>query len=90
MYHMKKQIEFSDILKYVYHETSPEENFLIEQELFHHEDNAIEMFYELIQMKKDLDHLQLVPSEHIVSNIMNYAHLKNKGLKSQDTEQQYV
>ncbi len=84
---MKKQIKSSDVLRYVYHETSAEENFWIEKALFEQGDIAVEAFYEFIQMKKDLDKIESIPSKRTIANIMAYARSKSKNT---DTEKQYV
>lgn len=85
---MKKQIKSSDVLRYVYHETSPEENFWIEKALFEQGNIAVEAFYEFIQMKKDLDKIESTPSKQTINKIMNYARSKNK--HTDNKEKQYV
>ena len=61
-----------DIVRYVYLETSEEENYLIEQTLLTEPD--LQQFYEdVLEMKVDLDHVIVGPSYETVQNILVYS-----------------
>lgn len=77
---MKKQIKSSDILRYVYHETSAEENFRIENALFEQGSESVEEFYQYIQMKSDLDNVESIPSQRTIDRIKAYARQKCNNL----------
>jgi len=82
---MKKQIKSSDILRYVYHETSAEENFWIEKLLFEEGHPLVEEFYDFIQMKDDLNQLETVPSSRTIDRIMTYARSQGRSKKATKT-----
>ena len=61
-----------DIIRYVYLETSDEENLLIEQTLLTESD--LQQFYEeVLEVKNDLERLKKSPSERAIQNILAYS-----------------
>jgi CRISPR/Cas system CSM-associated protein Csm2 small subunit len=62
----------NDIIRYVYLETSEEENFLIQQTLL--TETHLQQFYEeLLETKQVLDQSQANPSERVLQNILAYS-----------------
>jgi hypothetical protein len=62
----------NDIIRYVYLETTEEENFLIEQTLLTESD--LQQFYiEMLETKQDLDRPLANPSEQAIQNILMYS-----------------
>jgi len=62
-----------DIIRYLYQETSPEETQALEKELFEKNNPMVELFYELAQLKSDLNKLKTAPSRRAVKNILEYS-----------------
>ena len=61
-----------DIIRFVYHETSEEENVLIEQTLLTETD--LQQFYEeLVETQHELDQVATAPSERVVQQILLYS-----------------
>jgi hypothetical protein len=60
-------------MKRLYHETSPEETKEIDKALLSNSELQRE-YNELVSLKKELDTVQLQPSEDVVNKILNYAH----------------
>ena len=62
----------NDIIRYVYSETSEEENFLIKQTLL--TETHLQQFYEeMLETKQVLDQFQAHPSERAYQNILAYS-----------------
>jgi hypothetical protein len=73
---MNKLVSFYDIIRYVYEETSVEEQMNIEYALFVEADDDSELlqfFYECIQTKSDLNKLVFEPSSAVIDNIVAYS-----------------
>lgn len=62
----------NDIIRYIYKETSEEESLEIDNALLCNP-TLLEMFLELDAAKVQLDGLIMVPSDHIVDNIIHYS-----------------
>ena len=61
-----------DIVRFVYHETSEEENVLIEQTLLTETD--LQQFYEeLVETQRELDQVATAPPERVVQQILLYS-----------------
>ena len=74
---MIKTFTPNDIIRYVYNETSIDENYFIEQSLI--EDGTLQNIYEdLIYLKEKIDKSILSPSENIISKIISYSESLNK------------
>ena len=62
----------NDIIRYVYLETSEEENSLIQQTLL--TETKLQQFYEeMLEIKQVLDQSQANPSERALQNILAYS-----------------
>ena len=69
---MTKIFTQQDLMRRLYLETSPEETMAIDKALLC--DNDLQRQYnELAALKKDLDSVQLQPSDSAVKNILHYA-----------------
>ena len=69
---MTKTFTQHDLMRRLYHETSPEETKEIDKALLC--DSQLQKLYqELVAIKKELDNAQLEPSEAVVKNILHYA-----------------
>lgn len=61
-----------DIIRYVYLETTQEENFLIEQTLL--TESHLQHFYEeMLETKHDLDRTTARPSDKAIQNILAFS-----------------
>lgn len=69
---MTKTFTQDDVIRYIYEETSEEENREIEQALICDSDLQ-EVYKELGAVKKHLDQNLKQPSESVIRNIMNYS-----------------
>jgi hypothetical protein len=69
---MIKTFTQNDVIRYVYDETSYEENELIAHFLLTDADLQA-FYYEVLEMKRRLDKVQLAPPDRVVHNIMAYS-----------------
>lgn len=69
---MTKTITRDDVLRYIYNETSLEENLAIERQLILNAGLMI-FFKEAKETIDQLSHLELKPSESVTRNILNYS-----------------
>jgi len=73
---MTKIFTHDDLIRYVYEETEPEENRLIEIALS--EDmELLEQYHELLWLKKQMDGGMVDPSEKTIYAIMKYSKAVN-------------
>ena len=70
---MTQQVSTPDIIRYIYKETSPEENEIIEKAIFDGKDSTAEAFFEIIDTLNALDKLKRQPSQRCIDNILAYA-----------------
>lgn len=70
---MIKTFTQHDLMRRLYHETSPEETRAIDKALLCNSELQRE-YNELVSLKKELDAVQLQPSADVVNKILNYAH----------------
>lgn len=69
---MIKTFTQDDVIRYVYEETTDEENQIIEETLV--EDPDLLMFYlDIVDLKEGLDRVEKQPSERAVQHILAYS-----------------
>ena len=69
---MAPQISPNDLIRYIYHETTPQENLLIEEALLSDEATA-KLFHELMETVTALDTVKKNPGKKTIDNILNYS-----------------
>lgn len=62
-----------DLLRYTYQESDSAEKKAVEKRIFGAETAETELFYELLQLKSDLDKLLTEPRRSVVDRIMAYS-----------------
>ncbi len=62
----------NDVIRYVYNETSPSENLLIEESILHDSD-LLSFYLNCIDLKEGLSKIKLSPSETSVSKILEFS-----------------
>lgn len=68
------QLCSDDLLRYLYQESSPSERKAVEKRLFGAENAETESFYQMVQLKSDLDKLvSAEPRRSVVDRIMAYS-----------------
>ncbi len=67
----------NDIIRYVYNETSLDENYLIEQSLIEI-DSLQRIYQDLVSLQEKLDKAILNPSDTIIKKILNYSESFNR------------
>ena len=69
---MTQTFTHDDVIRYVYAETSHEENSLIEEAMI--DDSDLLMFYlDIADLKQGLDRVELQPRQSSVSNILAFS-----------------
>lgn len=76
---MIKTFTPNDVIRYLYNETSEEENKAIAQALII-DAELLEIYMQLKQSAEKLDEIEKDPSENVINNILNYS--KSKDLDS--------
>ena len=76
---MIKTFTPNDVIRYLYNETSEEENKAIAQALII-DAELLEIYMQLKQSAEKLDEIEKKPSENVINNILNYS--KSKDLDS--------
>ena len=76
---MIKTFTPNDVIRYLYNETSEEENKAIAQALII-DAELLEIYMQLKQSSEKLDEIEKNPSENVINNILNYS--KSKDLDS--------
>ncbi|MCG8321232.1 MAG: hypothetical protein MI921_17145 [Cytophagales bacterium] len=76
---MIKTFTPNDVIRYLYNETSEEENKAIAQALII-DAELLEIYMQLKQSAEKLDEIEKNPSENVINNILNYS--KSKDLDS--------
>ncbi len=61
-----------DVIRYVYEETSDEENTLIEDALIGDQE-LLEFYLDTLEIKSLMNKLERTPSKRVVSNILEYS-----------------
>ena len=69
---MIKTFTQNDIIRFLYHETSEEENAEIESALLC-DSELLEMYQELCLLTKQLDKIEIVPSEKVIKRVVKYS-----------------
>lgn len=69
---MTKTFTHLDLVKYLYNETSHEENQIISI-LLATDDDFLEKLEELLDIKNEIDNFAESPSEETIQNILNYS-----------------
>lgn len=68
----------NDVIRYLYNETSNQENSYIEDALLYEKD-MLEFYLDCADLKSGLDKVQLSPSDRAIETILNYSrHYKPK------------
>lgn len=62
----------NEIIRYVYNETSPSENLLIEACIAADTQN-LDFYLDCLQLKEEMDHIVLVPKDITLERILNYS-----------------
>jgi hypothetical protein len=69
---MIKTFTQNDVIRYVYNETPEEESELIAYTLL--TDSQLQAFYdEMLALKKDLNKIDIGPTERVIQNILAYS-----------------
>jgi hypothetical protein len=69
---MIKTFTQNDVIRYVYEETSPEENLLIEDAMMT-EPDLMTFFLNALEMKALMDKIERQPRQNTVQTILNYS-----------------
>ncbi|ADQ17715.1 hypothetical protein [Leadbetterella byssophila] len=62
----------NEIIRYVYHETSPSENEWIEEQIAGDTDN-LDFYLDCLQIKEEMDQIRLVPQDQTLERIFSYS-----------------
>jgi len=62
----------NEIIRYVYNETSPSENLLIE-EWIAGDTESLDFYLDCLQLKEEMDQIVLVPKDITLERIFNYS-----------------
>ncbi len=62
----------NDVIRYLYNETSGQENSLIEDAMLH-EPGLLDFYLDCADIKLGLDQIQLSPSDKAIDNILNFS-----------------
>ncbi len=62
----------NEIIRYVYNETSPSENLLIEEWIAADTEN-LDFYLDCLQLKEEMDQIVLVPKDITLERILNYS-----------------
>jgi uncharacterized phage-associated protein len=69
---MTKTFTYDDVVRYVYEETSDEENYLIEEALV--EDSSLLMYYlDIADIKEGLNKVMRSPRQSSINTILTYS-----------------
>lgn len=69
---MTKTITRDDVLRYIFRETSNDENLAIENELLRNE-SLMDFYKQSVESVHEVQHLELNPSDRAINNILNYS-----------------
>lgn len=70
---MTKTFTSDDVVRYVYEETSPEENLLIEESLMA-EPDMMTFFLSALELRSLMNKIERQPRQGTVQSILNYSH----------------
>ncbi len=62
----------NDVIRYLYNETSGQENALIEDAMLH-EPELLDFYLDCADIKLGLDQIHLSPSDKAIDNILNFS-----------------
>lgn len=62
----------NEIIRYVYNETSPSENLLIEEWISGDTEN-LDFYLDCLQLKEEMDQIELVPKDITLERIFDYS-----------------
>lgn len=62
----------NEIIRYVYNETSPSENLLIEEWIAGDTEN-LDFYLDCLQLKEEMDQIELVPKDITLERIFDYS-----------------
>jgi hypothetical protein len=62
----------NDVVRYLYGETSDEENTLIEEAMIYDRE-LMDFYFDCINLKADMDNLMMTPSDASVNRILDYS-----------------
>lgn len=62
----------NDVVRYLYNETSDEENNLIEEAMIYDRD-LMDFYFDCINLKADMDTISMTPSDRAVNRILEYS-----------------
>lgn len=68
----------NDVIRYVYEETTEDENSLIEEAMISDQD-LLEFYLDAIELKSLLNRVEYVPSNRLISSILAYSQNYNRG-----------
>lgn len=69
---MTKTITRDDVLRYIFRETSNDENLAIENELLHSE-SLMDFYRQSVESVHEVQCIELKPSDRAINNILNYS-----------------
>ena len=73
---MIKTFTYDDVIRYVYSETTPEENECIQNALVV-DDHLMSFYIDLLGITGEMDKIKRVPSERTVHSIIEYSRYQN-------------
>lgn len=62
----------NDVVRYLYNETSDEENSLIEEAMIYDHD-LMDFYFDCINLKADMNAISMTPSDRAVNRILEYS-----------------
>jgi hypothetical protein len=62
----------NDVVRYLYAETSDEENALIEEAMIY-DHELMDFYFDCINLKAEMDNLVMTPSDNAVNRILDYS-----------------
>jgi hypothetical protein len=62
----------NEIIRYVYHETTPSENLVIEEQIAGDMD-SLDFYLDCLELKEEMDDIQLLPKDITLERIFSYS-----------------
>ncbi len=75
---MTKTFTYDDVVRYIYSETTADENVKIVEALAL-SDDLMDFYLDSLQIRQQMNKIELLPSDRVLGKIISYSQLANSG-----------
>ncbi len=75
---MTKTFTYDDVVRYIYSETTADENAKIVEALAL-SDDLMDFYLDSLEIRQQMNRIDLIPSDRVLNEILNYSQLASSG-----------